>query len=541
MGSIYSDDIRKQLNEEFSQYIFYERAGRSPTGEYICQCSRCKSEYVAAYSEICGEGFTLKHKDKALCPKCKHIGILFHKNKGKKCLTEQRFFVVWHKDNEDSVTAYCIKAAKAYNGDPWEKWLNSSYSESDWTPFPEICIEERAIYHFRPGDVNIEKYTYWGGWNEISPKMAEPFGGGFMGNCPEYTFINESVLQATFMRYSSYKLYLDYAEAHWNYYNFYAPRLMKYLCLYVRYPNAEMLLKAGLGRYVIEAVEEPRQSGMHKRYFNWSACRPSEFFKGITPQQARQILDYNIEVSKVIEYIQLTKSGLGITVEQFVRIQREFSMPSRFFELLRMPYGISYKRAYNYIKKQEAEHGQNRMLTQWYDYIKDSEKLEYDLSVHSVLFPKDLPNAHAETIKILNAVRTEKEIKEMAALTNKLKHRYEFEYNDYIIKVPESMREIIAEGKALAHCVGGYAERHAKGQCLILFLRRRSEPDKPYFTIEVGGEWGRKQWIVQCHGYANERGTVKPKEVKEFEKEFERFLTDPIKYRAALKNVKATA
>ena len=291
MGSIYSDDIRKQLNEEFSQYIFYERAGRSPTGEYICQCSRCKSEYVAAYSEICSEGFTLKHKDKAVCPKCKHIGVLFHKSKGKKCLTEQRFFVVWHKDSEDSVTAYCIKAAKAYNGDPREKWLNSSYSESDWTPFPEICIEERAIYHFRPGDVSIEKYTYWGGWTETSTKASEPFGSGFNGIRPTYTFINEAVLQSTFLKYSSYKLYMYICEqlaySHQWYIN--TPSLMRYICLYAQYPTMEMLMKTGLGRFVYEAAEYPR-GGMHKRYFNWSAKRPTEFFKKLDPQQAKEIM-----------------------------------------------------------------------------------------------------------------------------------------------------------------------------------------------------------------------------------------------------------
>ena len=102
------------------------------------------------------------------------------------------------------------------------------------------------------------------------------------------------------------------------------------------------------------------------------------------------------------------------------------------------------------------------------------------------------------------------------------------------------MTEIITEGKILSHCVGGYAERYSKGQCIILFLRRRSEADKPYFTIEVGGEWGKRQHIVQCHGYKNEAGTTKPEDIKEFEKEFSSFLMNPKAYRKSHKKSEIT-
>ena len=45
------------------------------------------------------------------------------------------------------------------------------------------------------------------------------------------------------------------------------------------------------------------------------------------------------------------------------------------------------------------------------------------------------------------------------------------------------MKEIEDEGRILSHCVGGYAERHAMGKLSIMFLRKVSEPDKPYYTV----------------------------------------------------------
>ena len=41
--------------------------------------------------------------------------------------------------------------------------------------------------------------------------------------------------------------------------------------------------------------------------------------------------------------------------------------------------------------------------------------------------------------------------------------------------------------------MGGYADRMAKGETAILFVRRKTEPDKPYYTMEY-----RDGVVVQC-------------------------------------------
>ena len=85
---------------------------------------------------------------------------------------------------------------------------------------------------------------------------------------------------------------------------------------------------------------------------------------------------------------------------------------------------------------------------------------------------------------------------------------YAMEAAGYVIRVPETAAEIVAEGRALCHCVGGYAPRHMEGKVTILFLRSAEEPDKALCTIEMNGTR-----LVQIHGYRNELdGGVSPQE-----------------------------
>ena len=79
------------------------------------------------------------------------------------------------------------------------------------------------------------------------------------------------------------------------------------------------------------------------------------------------------------------------------------------------------------------------------------------------------------------------------------RRKLEFQSGNLLIRIPESVSEIIAEGSNLHHCVAGYAERHAEGKLHILFIRKKSNPDKPFYTMEVSTD-GR---IMQVRGHRN--------------------------------------
>lgn len=77
--------------------------------------------------------------------------------------------------------------------------------------------------------------------------------------------------------------------------------------------------------------------------------------------------------------------------------------------------------------------------------------------------------------------------------------RFNAESDKYLIRVPNELEEITKEGILLHHCVGGYLSSHANGHTNIIFLRKKENPDTPFYTIEVD-VMGR---VVQIHGSHN--------------------------------------
>ena len=68
----------------------------------------------------------------------------------------------------------------------------------------------------------------------------------------------------------------------------------------------------------------------------------------------------------------------------------------------------------------------------------------------------------------------------------------------------ENPEDLIVEGNTLSHCVGrmGYDKKHAKGDSIILFLRKVAEKDKPYVTVEYDP---KRKKILQSYGSHNSK------------------------------------
>lgn len=96
------------------------------------------------------------------------------------------------------------------------------------------------------------------------------------------------------------------------------------------------------------------------------------------------------------------------------------------------------------------------------------------------------------------AERRKKEEKKRAEV-DKERQKYEYEDDTYIIRLPKDCNEIIQEGSMQRICIGGYTTSHATGKTNLFFLRRKSDPDTPFYAIEMNNN----NVITQIHGYAN--------------------------------------
>ena len=109
----------------------------------------------------------------------------------------------------------------------------------------------------------------------------------------------------------------------------------------------------------------------------------------------------------------------------------------------------------------------------------------------------------------------------------KLCYRYSYKTEKYLIRPARSAIEIVREGRVLHHCVGGdnYLSGHNNGKSYILFLRKKSEAEEPYITIEI-----RENKIVQWYGaYDNKPDKeIIDRLLKEYTKEVKERLKRPV-------------
>ena len=82
---------------------------------------------------------------------------------------------------------------------------------------------------------------------------------------------------------------------------------------------------------------------------------------------------------------------------------------------------------------------------------------------------------------------------------DKKRKEYEYEDDNFIIRLPLDAKEIIREGSMQHICIGGYVDRHSLGGTNLFFLRKKSEPDHPFYAIEMNNA----KEIVQIHGFGN--------------------------------------
>lgn len=530
-----TDDQMKEINDCFTAYIFYEKIKVKEIGiageteiheEYDCTCTACNTSYTHHF-----ENFP-KHNADVICPKCGTKATLKHKSYGKKCLHEEQRVILFCPEGENKVWMRAFYAFKSYNGDPYgNRMLNSLYNKSDENLTPDVELSETARYLLEPGSARFFKYQWsfysssYRCWNELA-NPQEPFTS-YMGGGGDYWILSKSLLENTFMKYLDLDAYHKEARAFLGsnslYYHRINPYTTRFIAAFAKYPIIESLIKAGYGEFVGELTIN---RAPHKRYCDWNAKGISDFFRGLSKTEVRTLHEEDYQVIFLLCYSEYKKLVKKPDIEVFRKDLKLFQYDDyKTLCQLVKKYKLNYTKAVNYLKKQNRKKPQDE-LQFWKDYLDFAKRLGYDLKNEVVLYPKQLHKAHDIATDLVNAMVREEQAKQMKELTAKLVKRYNFEYGDYMIVVPQSMQEIIDEGKKLSHCVGGYAERHASGKLAILFIRCKAAADTSFVTMEVHGKK-----IVQYHGFRNDVGKPLPNSVKEFVSEFTAYINDPTAYK----------
>lgn len=314
--------------------------------------------------------------------------------------------------------------------------------------------------------------------------------------------------------------------------------VVNYMDLYSLHPWIELLIKNGMENLVMEHI---RGNGC-KGAICWSAKSIKSAVERFQKQDLKDIAEYNKQAHLSGRRL-VTETDLAVLaqarermdsqlkVEQAVKLAREgygtFDRMCTKAERL----GLPSKKVLEYCYK---EGGIGHAIGDWLDYIADAGRVGLDLKDRTNSMPKNLLKRHANIIRQIKYRanrKLEEEMKETLALRNKI---FSWKDKKYIIRPAASTEELIEEGKALHHCVGGYAERHAKGETTILFVRTNKAPDKPLYTMEVKGSPKSGWKMVQIRGSMN---AVPPEEVRMMV----RIFLDEVNARGSKKKARKTA
>ena len=179
---------------------------------------------------------------------------------------------------------------------------------------------------------------------------------------------------------------------------------------------------------------------------------------------------------------------------------------------------MTLRKFLNYFAKQKQIYRKESLwrLIGWYrDYIGMSNECKVDLSYKQVRFPKDIKTAHDQLLDRYNKDKNSIQDTIFAQAVEKIYQALPFtqyEKDGYCIRLPLLRSDLITEGQSLNHCVGRdyYYRNHISGTSLIFFIRKKEEPDRPFFTMELSmGELK----ILQLYGYGDRAA---PKDVREF-------------------------
>lgn len=433
--------------------IFYRRDKKGAS----CLCGKCNVGYHTEEIPV--------RRAAAVCPFCGNKGV-YEWKKVTRTKTDDVFLAILQVTSDKKLVLRKFRKRQViYQGaELYEKTVELQRSFFDLSGVVTISNNYRYYTQDRK----------WGmGWNREIDGISEMY--------PEY----DEAIRQTELKYCDARLLcqMSYgALTGW--------RMKQVLTAFIANPALEMFAKAGMKDLVSALVQNDGKS----RYI---------YRKGKTIQKQLRLKDRdlikrlvagkgNIKLLRILQYEQKIGTRWNVEQEEFAgKYMDELPVFLKYMSLQQL-----MNRVGKYINNGDYK-SELMAVAHYRDYLKMREELEYDMTNEVYIHPKNLRKKHDELVRESNEKKDElriskknKQFNKIAQKYEKISKKYAYEEDMYFIRPAKSAGEIIAEGQFLHHCVGSsdtYMGRHNSGASYIMFLRKKSEPDTPYYTIEIKG------------------------------------------------------
>lgn len=480
-------------------FLYYRKKNRRAA---VC-CSKCGGitegkwkageSYEAQFEHLLEEPIA---GSTGICPLCGAVGEYKPQGKAKSYHGVIKYAFRGEKYREKGAVIRYIQIEKS-----WE--LAEVIGESGKQPemlgaYERLSGIEIARSYFEPGkkvQTDFNKHNPYTGkdfWDDCNlyGMNSIPIKDAVL-----YPDIREN-LKGTILQYSAIELYVAAVGT---------VNAADYMKRYMQTPQIEMLVKLKLYGVVKELVR-CRYGICTSQY----ADRPEEFL-GIRKDKVKLLMEYRGDI-EILKIMQIEKRlGQNWTETQIIAVKETGADQNQIKMALSV---MTLQKVLNIISKYaECEYGtgcskaEDRIrhtAATYFDYLSMRVQLGYDL--HNTVYqrPRNLEAAHNRMVIEINKEEQDKRLREVAEKYpeirknyRKLRNRYFYEDDIFIIRPAGSAEEIVQEGRILHQCVGGdyYLSKHSKGESTILMLRFREEPDIPYITVEIADNR-----IIQWYG-----------------------------------------
>lgn len=440
------------------------------------------------------ERASTKHNYYSTCPHCGKRVQFKDNGRGKRTLTDYGYFYILQPVKYGGLilrTFYCCRNWENVDLFSWKRKLRIEYSEHF-----RIFMHKNTHACFKRSEYYWgHLYSYWSHMSSIVVPWCH-YGSTYSNTDFDVATYHpedwKKIITKSEYKYScldEWSLNPEYAG--------------KYLELYSKYPVlVERLMKQGY-KSVIEDKVINKQSA--HGIINFNKDTPAEAFK--LSKATLNNLGEDLTILDIAKASFLEDNKCSEKTAEFVNRLRKHLL-IKFKSICKFISPIANcNEICKYLRQQSrtSKSHESVMLSDYYDYIQQIQKLSIPLNLGTV-FPPDFIKAHDQTTVMLNKIKAEEECKKLEALDKEFKPQYEklckkyaYENEQFIIRPAEGKRELFIEGSTLGHCVySNYADRYISGSTLIILIRKKDEPDSPFYTLELNP---RNNNVIQCQTF----------------------------------------
>lgn len=499
----YPEFVEKTVLDDVN-YFFYSKKDKK------AYCTRCGHEFEirkdGVYHKTIGiwnDRDQLHHNRDFMCPYCNKYTEAKSEGMSRSGLYHARWSILVQTADDKVLTRYFCHT----------KDFRKNYKKP-------IIKSWEALRTLHSAD-KVEDFEYTTSTYTHKIRWCPPRGRGWNWNPTEFTWPRAAVLynkdfgilKDTCMKYSCIDIFLDKVYPKINYPDSFF--IDRYLNFYREYPFIEQMLKIGWYNIPRELMaHHVENSGITNGRSVCESC-------GITREQFLLLKnarngDPYLDDLKIVKKAALRGLRLSVKDIQDLYIIHITKINGDIDGFLDMMQYMTLHKLIRYLDSQRIIHAAD-----YFDYIGWIKEMDCDLKSDFNLFPKDFYSRHDQAAEAYRDYK-DKEVREKLKEFNELLAKEgskavidpkAMKIAGLFIRLPYKVEELKTEGEILHHCVGTYINRVIEGQTTIFFIRKLSDPDKPFYTLE----WKNNK-VIQCRGRNNKDMTP---EVKAFVKIFE--------------------